>query len=353
MRLIKATSEREECRLLHAALADFSPNGARARYAGWLEAQGERGRAHAVYATVRAFQDLSLAPLEQLPGDADWQRMIAAPLLSVFVRATASYDRDEAKALRDLVFPRLRPALSMDYAPADSEPEIGASYLWGLPDMAAGEAWPKTSELSDWFRARAEIPQDLHCGFLGQIAFADMKGSILAEELPSTGGFAVFAIIEVDKLGIVEVLVRPWDNAAALTRRAAPADLAEDAYGQGVNAPQPFHVMDVREVLSLPDAKRGRFAAEIPGCGYDERHDRVYDLMRDACIAGADDGLMGFGGYLSATSGDDPSPDTSSLRFAVLRSSLDAGLVHLAIPAADLRAGRLDGVQYVWNDWDA
>lgn len=354
MKVVNVTTTLEERNLLHAALADFSHGGARARYAAWLEARGDQRRAEVVRATIEAFHHLSLDAIRHSEDAADWERMIAVPMLKTFIRGTSDYSSDQARALRDLVFPRLRPALYMTHAPAPSEPEIGASYLWGLPDMAEDEAWPKTRELSDWFDARSQIPQDLHCGFLCQIAFADMKDSVLGRELPSIGGFAVFQITEADELGIVEVLVRPWARTAALARRAPPPDLVEDRFGQQINSPQSVHVMELREVLSLPDARDGPFAKWIPDCGYGERHDRVYSFLQEACDANVEDhgGYLGFGGYLKATSGNDPSLDTQSLRLAVLPSSPEAGLVHFAIPADDLEFGHLDRVQYVWNDWD-
>jgi hypothetical protein len=247
------------------------------------------------------------------------------------------------------VFPRIRPALSLSYSPFAAEPVIGSSYLWGLPDMREGEAWPKVSELSDLFRAKEKLPQDMHAAFLGQIAFRDMRDTALAQELPSEGGFAVFGITEVYSLGIVETLVRPWDNNAVLMRRAAPSDLVEDSLGDSANSPQPAHTIELEESLSLPDAAGGPFAHKIPGCQYGGPYRDLYRHLMDAC----ENAELGFGGYLRGTSGGDPSPDISYARLAVLRDTPDAGLLHFAIPHADLMTGRLDDVKYVWNDWDS
>jgi hypothetical protein len=87
----------------------------------------------------------------------------------------------------------------------------------------------------------------------------------------------------------------------------------------------------------------------MPGCGHNEAYCDVYTALMDACEAGD----LGFGGYLRGTSGSDPSPDTSFLRLAILPTNPDVGIVHFAIPAEDLKQGRLDRVQYVWNDWDS
>ncbi len=204
------------------------------------------------------------------------------------------------------------------------------------------------AELSDWFHAKSQLPQGHHCAFIGQFAFGDMQGTVLGQELPTQGGFAMFAITEVYKLGITETLVRPWNNKGAITRRKAPHDLVEDTLGGSCNAPSPPHAIELTEVLSLPWASTEPFSHEIPGCGYRQEFSELYDSLRYV----SDAELRGFGGYLRGTTGDDPSPDIHSIRFAVLRVTPSAGVVHFAIPAADLKEGRLDRVQYVWNDWD-
>jgi hypothetical protein len=348
MKISKATSTEAESRYLYSALADFRLDGAREEYAAWLEAQGRKEYARIVRATIQAFQRLDVRPLQKLDCEPNWARMIAVPLLTTFIRAASDRDPIGVRRLRDLVFSRLRPALSLSYAPADSEPKRGASYLWGLPDIPDDETWPKVGEVSDWFRVKSRLPQELHCAFIGQIAFDDMQGTVLGQELPAQGGFAVFAIAEVEQLGIVETLVRPWNNKAALSRHTAPHDLIEDKLGDSTNSPQPAHEIELKEVLSLPDAGDGPFAKEIPGCKYGEEHRELYGKLLDACHAS----ILGFGGYLKGTSGADPSPDIQSLRFAVLRSTPDTGVMHFSVPAADLKNGRLARVQYVWNDWD-
>lgn len=348
MKITRACATTEECRLLHAALADFSEDGARFRYARWLLQQGDEARADAVRATIHAYHALDASAFEGLDVDACWGRMIAIPLLSALIRADTGASVQARQHLRDLVFPRIRAALSLSYAPFEAEPAIGASYLWGLPDMAEDEAWPTVSQLSNWYDAKDELPPEHHAAFLGQIAFSDMRGTVLSVELPSAGGFAVFAISETEKLGIVETLVRPWSNLGMLKRREAPIDLLDDRLGDSANSPQPAHCIELMESLSLPDATDGPFAQEIPGCAYGEPYHSAYRDLMEAC--GAD--VLGFGGYLVGTSGADPSPDTETLRFAVLRDTPDAGMLHFAVPAKDLVRGDLSRVRYVWNDWD-
>jgi hypothetical protein len=347
--IITACSTSKESQLLHASLSDFSRNGPRAAYAEWLAASGDKARSLAVRATIEAFHNLEQKPLDDLDLDPCWARMLGIPLLSALIGGRLGHDTDGLKDLRDRVFRLIRPALSLSCDPYLGEPGIGDSYLWGLPDIPDGEAWPQISALSNWSDAKPKLPQDNHAAFVGQFAFRDMRETVLGQELPLDGGFMVFAITEVFKLGIVETLVRPWNNKASLARHAAPPDVVEDRLGDKTNAPHPFHFITLEEGLSIPDASDGPFAREIPGCHYDEEYCELYRDLKDACGAGE----LGFGGYLCGTSGGDPSPDTGSLRLAVLRTNPDVGIVHFAIPAVDLKNGRLDRVEYVWNDWDS
>ncbi len=349
MKVVRVASSEVEAKYMYAALADFSRDGARAEYAAWLKAQGRKEDAQAVLATIDVFHSLDARSLEEFDGNTPWARMIGIPLLKGFIEMTEYQKVDAIKAVRDMAFPRLRPALSLSYKPAESEPKLGTSYLWGLPDIPEGESWPKIRELSDCFDAKSDLPQDDHCAFVGQIAFSDMQGTLLGLELPTEGGFAVFKITEVEKLGIHEALVRPWNNKARLKRHQAPQDLIDDKLGDSTNTPQPPHEITLEEVLSLPDASDGPYAKVIPDCGYREKYSDVYSMLRDAC----DSDVLGFGGYLRGTTGADPSPDTQSLRFAVMRVNPDAGVVHFSVPAADIKEGRLDRVQNVWCDWDS
>lgn len=348
LKVARVCATEQECKLLHEAIADFTSDGPRARYVQWLAATGENERSRLLNASLQAYRSLDASPLQGADADDHWARMIGAPLLRAFIEAGAGHNRKRLVALRDNLIKRLRPALHLSYKKASQEPRVGTSYLWGLPDIPTGEAWPKTVALSDWFHARTKIPQDLHCAFLGQFAFEEMRGTVLGEELPREGGFAVFSITEVNHLGVVETLIRPWNNRAVLERRQPPPDLLEDKLGDTVNAPKPFHVIELTEEISLPDVHHGAYASEVPGCGFQEPFHDVFEALEDCTC-----GVLGFGGYLTGTSGEDPSPDARSLRFAVLRTSPEAGRIHFSIPAHDLEQGRLDRARYVWNDWDS
>lgn len=339
----------EELALLRPAIADFSNDGPRSHYADWLDANGDTGRARTVRASLLAYQTLNADVLDDAVGEAHWQQMMAVPLLNVFVENASMHPRNDMEALRDLMFTRLRPAVSLKYSPMQSEPDIGTSRLWGLPDLPESEAWPKIAEVSNWYKAKDKLPLQNHCAFVGQFAFQDFKGTAFGQDIPEAGGFSIFAISEVNELGIVETLVKPWDNTKPLTRRATPPDLIEDKIGDAVNTPAPAHEIELTECLSLPDATSGPFASVIPNCGYGEPFSDLYYAVMDQC---SDTG-MGFGGYLRGTSGEDPSEDAQARRFAVLRTTPDVGIVHFSIPAGDLEKGELGRVRYVWNDWDS
>lgn len=349
MKIIKACQLPGEAALLHAAIADFSITGPRSHYADWLAAKGDAGRAHTVRATIKAYHAIRSDELADVSGDAAWLSMVGVPILRAFIESAADYPRSEMESFRDLVFAKLCPALSLTCSAMERDPDIGASHMWGLPDLPEDQIWPKVAEVSNWFDAKEQLPPENHCAFLGQFSFRDLSETVFGQELPSSGGFSVFTIAEVEELGIVETVIRPWDNAQSSTRREAPVDLIEDKLGDQTNAPAPPEAIELTETLSLPDASWGPFGNAIPNCQWGEPHHDLYYELMDVCSPHK----MGFGGYLRATSGADPSPDINARRFAVLPTRPDTGTLHFSIPAGDLKAGKLDRVQYVWNDWDS
>lgn len=349
MKIDSVCTSLDEAARLHAAIADFSRDGDRAHYAEWLDARGDTGRADTVRATIEAYHSLDASCLDNLSGADDWLRMTAAPLIKMFIQDSGAYNINDLLKLRDLTFARLRPALSLSYSLATEEPRIGSSYLWGQPDLPEGEVWPTIAETSDWFGAKKDLPLDNHCAFIGQISFQDLLGTVLGQELPSSGGFSVFSITETENFGVVENVIRPFSNHDTLTRRAAPGDLAIDKLGNSINSPIPFYTIELKETLSLPDATCGPFSEEIHNC---KSGDMFYDFYYDILTA-CSDSVLGLGGYLKCTGGCDPSPAVNFIRLAVLRTTPNAGMIHFAIPADDLKEGRLEPAQYVWNDWDS
>jgi len=339
----------KEAELLHKAIADFSHDGPRAQYANWLAEIGDVRRSNDVQKTINAYQNLDRKYLNNMSGSEDWQRMIAAPLLNKFIDGAEQFDRKDMEVFRDLVFSKLKPAVSLSYTLGKTDPQLGTSRLWGLPDLPINEKWPKIKMASNWFESKDDLPAENHCAFLGQFSFKDFANTVFGQKLPKTGGFAIFTITEVHELGIVETLFLPWNNEVELVRVTPPSDLLEDKLGDTTNVPKAVHQIFLTEVLSLPDPEDGPFKGVIPNCSWNEPHGNFYCELVEAC----GENQLGFGGYLRGTSGSDPSPDVNSMRMAVLRTNPDVGVVHFSIPTKDLPEGRLDRVEYVWSDWDS
>lgn len=247
------------------------------------------------------------------------------------------------------MFPWIRPSVTLGYEPCDSTPELGTSYLWGLPDLPEDQDWPRIAECSNWFSAKDQLPENQHCAFLGQFRFADLSATLLGRDLPSFGGFTIFSITETNSLGIHETIVRPWSPEKNLVRLDPPEDLLSDSLGDSCNRPNQAHTIILREAISIPDATSPPFGDLIPECKWSEQFGDLYSSLMVACKQET----LGLGGYLWGTSGDDPSPDANHVRFAVLRVTPDAGIVHFAIPKEDINNGCLKRVQYVWSDWDS
>jgi len=184
---------------------------------------------------------------------------------------------------------------------------------------------------------------------MGQIAWRDLKTTVYGQDLPDEGGISIFTFTEVHTLGIVETVIRPWSPEIEVQRRATPERLLGDPYGDGVNGPYEPHAILFREVLSLPDATDGPFKEVLPGFKWGEPDTDLYIVLREAC----GENCHGLGGYLSATSGKDPSPGVDWMRLLVMRTNPDCGVVHFSIPEADLAKGDITNAAYVWMDWDS
>jgi len=340
------SSSQVEAQLIRACISDFARDGARQAYLSWLKDEGEVEKAEILQATLTAFETGKLECLTALPVDTSWSRLLGVTLLRALINGCADSD-DFHKRKADFL-PYLKPALSLEYSPMEAVPEIGSSYLWGQPDLAPADHWPLISECSDTFDGLAELPQDIPCSFVGQIAWKDLGETVLGQDLPNSGGVSVFAFTEVNELGIMETVIRPWAPEGPLERREIDSKYKDDPHGDGTNGPFPAHKIHLTEVLSLPDATDGPFTSVLPGFGWGEPGNDFYFALKDAC----GENYHGLGGYLAGTSGGDPSPSRDWLRLCVLRVNPDCGVLHFGVPAEDLSSGRLDRVRYVWMDWD-
>lgn len=336
----------EEAGFIRRCIVDFTKNGPRDSYAIWLRQNGDDEKAAILEVSVHAYQDGLIEPFEALPLDTSWSRMLGLPLLRTLIQQTGggqNYHR-----LKTLILPHLKPAVAFTYSPMEGVPDIGTSYLWGHPDLAPSDAWPVIADCSDSFGGLAGLPQDFPCAFIGQIGWRDLGKTICGQDLPRHGGVSVFAFTEVNELGIMETVIRPWDTDGPLARRAPPDALNNDPHGEGANGPFQPHTIQITEVLSLPDPTDGPFEEILPGFKWGNPDNDLYFALREAC----GDNELGVGGYLAGTSGGDPSPGIDWRRLLVTRVTPDCGVIHLGIPSSDLTMGRLDAAQYVWMDWD-
>lgn len=104
-----------EATLLRLAINDFSHSGPQSHYADWMEGNGDAERANTVRATIRAYHALNDDEFETLAGEANWQHMVAIPVLKHLIESRDFHPREELETLRDLVFPRLCAAVTLKY----------------------------------------------------------------------------------------------------------------------------------------------------------------------------------------------------------------------------------------------
>lgn len=339
-------NSQDEAKLIYSCVSDFSDGGPRKIYRDWLSEKGHGEKAAIVDASIQAYGDGKIGSLKNLPLDTSWSRLLGIPVLRTLIEQSPG--DQEFHRLKTLILPNLKPALSMDYTVIQDAPAVGSTYLWGSPDLSPEAHWPILSECSDAFGGFEGLLQDIPCSFVGQFAWRDLAPFVLGQDVPETGGVSVFAFTEVNELGIMESVTRVWDPEGPLRRRTVPDGYASDLHGDGANGPFPAHAVQFTEVLSLPDATDEPFASLLPGFGWGEPGNDLYYALQTAC----GENSHGLGGYLKGTSGGDPSPDTDWLRLCVLRVTPDCGVLHFGIPAADLPAGKLERVRYVWMDWD-
>lgn len=352
----------EEVGLVFQCLNDFSVGGPRETYAVWLEQNGMSHRSPVLRSTMTAYANLDVAALI-VPStnpyvfssedkrwkswrEKQWLRLMGVTLLEKFLQAGVKYNRDEIEKFRNLVFPMIRPALSMTFVPAEKIPNLSESYLWGEPALPRGTRWPTVADASNEFDARKHIPQEKHCAFVGQFNMADFAGSLLAHTWPADGMFSIFSFSEKWSWGVREALISAVPSDADLERLSAPNDLIESGEGFEENEPQPYHDMIVEEEISLPSASWGVFAEEIPECGFGKRFHDLYEAM----LSEVSNTAIGFGGYLQATTGADPSPGRDWERLVVLRPHPETDVIHFGIQKDALEKADFNLARYVWMD---
>ena len=327
-----------ERRLIEGILDAPTEAAPRLAYAAWLDAEGEVLRAKILRATCiasHAFAELQ-ASLAELPtAYAGWSRLIGAQLIQ----------HAHAQGFEDFIARWLllaRPALELKVGEPTEGLPLGASRLWGDPDLPPNTRWPTFADCKRW-EPHIQLPPESPCQFIAQINLAELAATPAARALPRSGLLSIFTHHEWEHTGSAGIYLRYFKDTSALER---VPHVDADEWNERI-AP---HAMELVESLTIPDddAFRGPFAAAVGLIDCDYATSKKYREVRFA--TGEFYGLLG---HDSATTGGDPTPGEDWERLLVLPSDPSGvGIHHLSIERAKLLAGELEDHRLVWIDVD-
>ena len=326
-----------EYRFINAVLDSPTADAPRVRYAEWLLTEGDEARSKVVQATRLGSLDrvaveaaLSALGAEHL----GWSRLVGAQL----IREACALDLER---FVERWLGLARPALELVIGHPSGDMPVGASRLWGDPDLPSDAAWPTLADCRRW-EPDIDLPEESRCQFVAQINLAELAGSPAARELPSTGLLSVFSHHEWENTGSSSICLRYFETAEGLHRVPhPPAD--QD------NTRVAPHLMELREVLTIPEWHGSPFAAEM---GVDDGDWDTGEKHRQVMLASGGD-LLGLLGHDRCTTGDDPTPDRDWERLITVPVDAEAIVIqHLSIRQANLRAAQLQDHKLVWVDFD-
>ncbi|MCF6275554.1 MAG: DUF1963 domain-containing protein [Robiginitomaculum sp.] len=344
MQINKAAMRIGELPHLRSYLDNILDTENRQTYIKWLAKQGDETRASFLADLCRSFEHWGKFHYLNSQGVPKfWTDIIGMPQLSALRASSSTLSPTEISEIRDHIFKWARPALEFEYSMMGEEPLIGSSYFWGTPDLEKSVPWPTLGDCLHWDEI-PELDKDLPCAFIGQINLADLKGTLIEDDFPSRGLLSFFAHSETCNWGVISVKVIYTKNTQNLERRLPPAPIPKNHD----NMAFPPHKIYAREILTFPETHDSPWEEEFPHTGYSGKYYDSYEAMRTANKSG----IVGMMGYPQATSGGDPSPDQNHVRFINIRVTPDAACLHLAISKDDLKAGKLEKIQYVWIDFD-
>ncbi|MFK7998013.1 MAG: DUF1963 domain-containing protein [Polyangiales bacterium] len=306
----------------------------RLRYAAWLAERGETLRASVLRETraqrVSPHLDSLLAELTQ--EHFGWSRLVGAQLVS---RAQALDVADLARSWLALAKPALELTTT---APCDSV--VGASRLWGDPDLPPNAPWPTLADCRQW-EPEIELPLESPCRFVGQINFEELSTLEAAHALPRSGLLSVFAHSEWEATGSSSVCLRYYMDTTHLERTTHVAT-DED------NCRLEARGLAFLEALTIPECS-GPFADRMGVASDDWDALDKHHEVRSA--TGGD--LHGMLGHHQATSGGDPTPGVDWERLITLPIDQGPGVTHhLSMREDSLRTWRLEEHKLVWVDFD-
>lgn len=235
-----------------------------------------------------------------------------------------------------------RPALELLIGPpVDGDGAVGASRLWGDPDLPADTRWPTLADCRRW-EPNLDLPLDSRCRFIAQINLAELASSPAARGLPRAGLLSVFSHHEWEETGSSSICLRYFESGTELQRSPHAATSAD-------NARLDPRLVELREALTIPECGASPFAELV---GIDDDDWDTMEKHREVLIASGG-GLLGLLGHDRSTTGGDPTPGREWERLITVPVDPEALVVqHLAIEQEMLRAGRLEEHQLVWVDFD-
>lgn len=245
-----ATSLQGEVNVLASILADPNDRTAKLVYADWLD---ERDDPRAVFLRrfVDAVQRGGPLPAEsELPDGpfAQWLDLIGYRIVSRL--RSLNLGQHESEILR-----LTRPTLAIEtVAGAETEFRADATKFGGVPSLPKGRAWPRCE------RGPLE--------FLAQFDLAELKGTVVAHQLPPSGllSFFMYHNYPQDEYGVgrgrtkindgLQIIYSP--PGADLRPLDVPSDLTRD-----FGAPQLPHSVTFTEFLDLPSSG-GPWSSSLP-----------------------------------------------------------------------------------------
>jgi uncharacterized protein (TIGR02996 family) len=331
--------EAKERTLIGRILDSLAEDEPRARYAEWLRERGDAPRSNVVRAMCDRGGQIDVDALGAALSELDdehhgWSRLVGARL--VHEACSVGLQRFVTRWLK-----LGRPALELVVGDPIAEAPLGASRLWGDPDLPPGTPWPTLSDCRRW-EPQIALPADSPCQFVAQINLADLAARPAARALPKRGLISVFAHHEWATTGSASICLRYFPSTEEL-ERVPHAATNHDNRGHG------GYGIRLKEALTIPEGHGSPFAKSV---GIDDGDWETMEKHRQVLLASGG-GLLGVLGHARATTGLDPTPGEDWERLITVPIDPDAVVIHhLAIKRSRLAAGRLEDHELVWVDFD-
>lgn len=298
-------------------------------YADWLEERGDE-RAAFLRAFVAATKTMKPTDFpESNEAWKAWAELIGFEIVRRIAEAGCPDFRETALRLA-------RPALRMVTSDVeDDDIPVGASKLFGLPDLPAGVRWPIGDDCKAIYNddpaGRTEP-----AGFCGQINLGEIAGTFAGRDLPSSGllSFFCFQDIENDEPDVIGVRALLLSETSSLERTEPTERLIEG--NETVDA----RGLSFEETLDLPEPYDGPWSDELSNESWEEVLSGMHELNIENML-----------GYGRATSGCDPTPHRQSRHLILLENPVECRL-HVQIHEDDLAAANFDKITLDWVDFD-